>query len=496
MTSTVTTTSRNIPKLPIRFGDSVGPFRIGSNVNDIILYITSEMPNSPIEIIYPHHEHVLKEETVIVFVEYGLRLRFQAVSQRLYVIDVFDLSRVGALMNGSVFGGGPDMQSSFDALHKVLGASFPGRFIEDGVYFLGYDGVSFCFTLPADANSFGSASNTMNAMASSHSSAGEYVLNRVLVHPFDLDLDLEDPSRYPDIGPITARVHIQSKSTESCSRSSTTLYALSSVGSEYSPIRLGMCPQDVISVLGNPDIVAAYAYAANTQSLYRYEYRARGLELFFCPTTSSLQRITLHNNLPGSADFGRMSRCAFQIVHGDIVSDSIGAVPSLQEQSNHQHKLPSRPEDTSKSRSKNSSRTESSGAGDLTRKQSPPAAVSQTRDLSSMTPLSLSISATDASRCVCSPLTSAKFVPPPHMKAVEYTTSWDEAKSTLQHWLGTGVRAMPAALKAPAPGCPLPSTKLFGYPEISMVFEVSSGGVISSVSILTTFSDASPSPLS
>jgi hypothetical protein len=115
-------------------GSGVGPFRLGIGVNDALALLrNSFLPRRPkVEVIYSA-EAPLKKDLVLGVRELGMLLRFEPVSQRLRLLDVFDIDKLVLTYRGRPIAprGTNTSTISFLALYKLLGPTFPGTFDEN-----------------------------------------------------------------------------------------------------------------------------------------------------------------------------------------------------------------------------------------------------------------------------------------------------------------------------------------------------------------------------
>lgn len=161
-------------------GAGIGPFRLGLRLPTVLAILDADNEQEhllPHRLLH-HHGDSLKYDLVLDVPSHGMQLRFDPVSQRLWVVDCYDLRRValayrppggisggggGGLGGGGARGGGGGGRGgggevfsgaaampSFAKVLKLFGPTFPGGFDESlGAYPLVYRGVAFFFPLPA-----------------------------------------------------------------------------------------------------------------------------------------------------------------------------------------------------------------------------------------------------------------------------------------------------------------------------------------------------------
>ncbi|KAG5061002.1 hypothetical protein JHK87_002031 [Glycine soja] len=94
-------------------------------------------------------EEPLKLDIVISFPDHGFHLRFDPWSQRLRLIEIFDVKRLQMRYSTSLIGG-PSTLATFVAVYALFGPTYPGIFDKDrGIYTLFYPGLSFAFPIPS-----------------------------------------------------------------------------------------------------------------------------------------------------------------------------------------------------------------------------------------------------------------------------------------------------------------------------------------------------------
>jgi hypothetical protein len=94
-------------------------------------------------------EEPLRYDLVASFPEHGFHLRFEPRSQRLRLIEVFDIQRLQMRYATSSIGG-PSIAATFVAVYALFGPTFPGTYDTNRcIYTLFYPGLSFAFPIPA-----------------------------------------------------------------------------------------------------------------------------------------------------------------------------------------------------------------------------------------------------------------------------------------------------------------------------------------------------------
>ncbi|EXC35396.1 hypothetical protein L484_026721 [Morus notabilis] len=135
--------------LDLRPGLGLGPFSLGMPICEAFAQI-EQQPNI-YDVVHVKHfdEDPLKLDIVISFPDHGFHLRFDSWSQRLRLIEIFDVKRLQMRYATSLIGG-PSILATFVAVYALFGPTFPGIYDKDiGVYFLFYPGLSFAFPIPS-----------------------------------------------------------------------------------------------------------------------------------------------------------------------------------------------------------------------------------------------------------------------------------------------------------------------------------------------------------
>ncbi|KAL1316505.1 UPF0183 protein At3g51130 isoform X2 [Arachis ipaensis] len=281
-----------------------------------------------------YDEEPLKLDIVISFPDHGFHLRFDPWSQRLRLIEIYDVKRLQMRYSTSLIGG-PSTLATFVAVYALFGPTYPGIFDKErGIYTLFYPGLSFAFPIPSQYTD--------------------------CCHDGGVELPLE----FPDgTTPVTCRVSIYDSSSGKkvgvgslMDKASAPPLPAGSIYMEEVHVKLGeelhftvgtqhipfgACPQDVWTELGrpcgihqkqvDPMVIHSASDLRPRTTLcgdYFYNYFTRGLDILFDGQTHKIKKFVLHTNYPGHADFNSYIKCNF-VIHG---SDSAGE--SFQEVNN------------------------------------------------------------------------------------------------------------------------------------------------------------------
>jgi hypothetical protein len=307
--------------LDLRPGLGLGPFSLGMPICEAFAQI-EEQPNI-YDVVHVKYfdEEPLKLDIVISFPDHGFHLRFDPWSQRLRLIEVFDVKRL-QMRYANVLIGGQAALATFVEVYALFGPTFPGIYDKERrVYTLFYPGLSFAFPIPS-----------------------QYA---ECIHDGEAELPLE----FPDgTTPVTCRISIYDKTTDSkvgvgslMSKASTPPLPAGSLYMEEVHVKLGQelwfktggqqipfgsSPQDVWSELGRPcgihqkqvDQMMIHSASDPRPPIcgdYFYNYFTRGLDILFDGQTHKIKKFVLHTNYAGHADFNSYMKCNFVIYTSD-----------------------------------------------------------------------------------------------------------------------------------------------------------------------------------
>ncbi|XP_068640141.1 PHAF1 protein At3g51130-like isoform X1 [Aristolochia californica] len=310
--------------LDLRPGLGIGPFTLGMPICEAFAQIEQQPNIYDVVHVKYHDEEPLKLDVVISFPDHGFHLRFDSWSQRLRLIEVYDVKRLQMRYATSLIGG-PSILATFVAVYKIFGPTFPGIYDKErGVYTLFYPGLSFAFPIPSQYTD--------------------------CCHDGEAELPLE----FPDgTTPVTSRVSIYDGSQDTKvgvgSLMSKAVAPPLPVGSLYMEevhvklggelyltvggqhIPFGASPQDVWTELGRPcgihqkQVDQMMIHSASDPRPrttlcgdYFYNYLTRGLDILFDGQTHKIKKFVLHTNFPGHADFNSYIKCNFVIFTSEV----------------------------------------------------------------------------------------------------------------------------------------------------------------------------------
>jgi hypothetical protein len=291
-------------------GKGLGDFYLGMSIADAINVIQQNIDDiSNVELKF-NESDPLNMDIIFDLTEDGFLLRFEPASQRLKMIEIYDVPKVTLSYCGSVFSG-PHVPPTFVLIYSRFGPSYPGDYNSaKNAYYLHYPNLSFTFPIPAKYHSL------YTDITAQHS---------------------ELPVEFPDgTTPITTRIYIYNGQTLSSPSlpqlPPSSLYfepVIVTVGSglfftkRNASLGFDSSPQDVISELGPPtrvyykeeDKMRIHSGLSEGVSYadYFYNYFSLGLDFLFDALTHTVKKILLHTNFPTHFEFNLYSKCNFQI---------------------------------------------------------------------------------------------------------------------------------------------------------------------------------------
>ncbi|KAK6922638.1 Phagosome assembly factor 1 [Dillenia turbinata] len=321
--------------LDLRPGLGIGPFSLGMPICEAFAQI-EQQPNI-YDVVHVKYldEDPLKLDIIISFPDHGFHLRFDPWSQRLRLVEIFDIERLQMRYATSLIGG-PSTLATFVAVYKLFGPTFPGTYDKDrGVYTLFYPGLSFAFPIPtqyADCFHDGEAELPLE-----FPDGTTPVMCRVSIYDSSMDKKVGvgsfmDKASAP---PLTVgslymeEVHVKVGQLH--------FYIISSswgrvmVYGWWSAYPFGASPQDVWTELGRPCgiyqkqvdqmVIHSASDPCPRTTLcgdYFYNYFTRGVDILFDGQTHKIKKFVLHTNYPGHANFNSYIKCNFVIYVSDF----------------------------------------------------------------------------------------------------------------------------------------------------------------------------------
>lgn len=152
MANNNTTPAPNIIELEVSPGQAVGPFQLGTSLNQLISFIEAQVQLLPRVDFKYSAESPLEVDYVLHLPENGITLRVEPNSQRLRVIDIWDFSRLHLTYSGADLSHhSGKVVPTFVLVYKLFGPTFPGDLdAQDSTYALHYPGITFIFPIPKE----------------------------------------------------------------------------------------------------------------------------------------------------------------------------------------------------------------------------------------------------------------------------------------------------------------------------------------------------------
>ncbi|CAM8915597.1 unnamed protein product [Rhodiola kirilowii] len=307
--------------LDLRPGSGIGPFSLGMPICESFAQI-EQQPNI-YDVVHVKYldEDPLKLDIVISFPNHGFHLRFDPHSQRLRLIEIFDVNHLQMRYATSLIGG-PSTLATFVAVYALFGPTGTGMYDkEKGVYFLIYTGLSFAFPIPTQFSDCIPDGEAELPLEFPDSSSTTTVTSRVSIYDSSTDSKVGIGSKMGKA--ISPPLPVGSLYMEEVH------FKLGeemwfTVGGQHIPF--GASPQDVLTDLGRPceihlkQVDQMVIHSASDPrpriplcSDYFYNYFTRGLDILFDGQTHKVKKFVLHTNYPGHANFNSYMRCNFFI---------------------------------------------------------------------------------------------------------------------------------------------------------------------------------------
>ena len=328
-------------------GHSIGPYVLGTDLNEILNRRHSQALPAHIQMRLLHSSHKL----IVDIPDLKLSLRFDPLSQRLWAIDCYDLEHfttwhtewqsnknttTTATSNNNNNAPSrtphPTTPPTFASILRQFGPTFPSSYdIGLDIYPLKYRGVTFGFPLPPQFRSlYTPESNTMPIRLPDGS---EIVATKASIH---IGTDVRSPSLPSNlkVGDVHVTLALQlHRDPNGGNQQWCSDFALKMEHSKRR-VRRNDPAQRVLSELGAPSNVhlpkrkqqsnvrSAFTSASGSGSGfgsggecdYFFNYFHLGFDIMFDGNTHTVKKIVCHNNVPGCIDFGVYRRCHFRLL--------------------------------------------------------------------------------------------------------------------------------------------------------------------------------------
>jgi len=336
-------------------GERLGCFALGLGINDALSLLRRQfVPLRPrVDVIYSQARPL--EHDIIVRVEdFGLQLRFDPNSQRLRLIELYEIGKVDVMYAGSL------VKPILLDLYKQFGPTYPGTFERDfDQYVLRYTGLCLMFRLPDEVKDKYTETDELPLELPNGRSPP---LTRLMVfRGFS-----ETSPGTPDAVKPGAVAALTSSISPDMSLTSLSPWYPEKVLIKIAPglsapttisfltrqrqLAIGSSVQDIIAQLGQPSRIffkednrmrihsstsppAGRAGGPRTShppiaiapqdrdpgtcfqaTDYFYNYFTAGIDLLIDGHSHTLKKMIAHTNFPGHAEFSQYNKCDFRVV--------------------------------------------------------------------------------------------------------------------------------------------------------------------------------------
>lgn len=275
----------------------------------------------------------LSMDMILNLTQDGIKLIFDSVSQRLKIIEIYNLSKVKLKYCGKHFNS-PQVQPNIEKINSSFGATRPAVYdATQQLFTVNFRGLAFLFPIPADArfepNVHGLGSIPLPSKNAAH-------VNKIYIYGGTGLSDL----RIPPIPNSCFCGNIFLEKAEAIIKKDIPMgmrfYLLADNASQgRSPeakrqpfarsISFGDAVQDVISALGAPHKIffksedkmkihsKSFSVDKQQTSDYFFNYFTLGVDILLDASTHQVKKFILHGNFPGHYNFNIYHRCNFEI---------------------------------------------------------------------------------------------------------------------------------------------------------------------------------------
>ncbi|KAH7728429.1 hypothetical protein AAVH_03740 [Aphelenchoides avenae] len=307
---------------------------LGAGINQVISALqNASRAIKSVELIYDNKEPLERDITITLKNE-GIRLLFDAKTQRLKIIEVFNFKNITLQYCNNVFSA-PDEEANVSKVENCFGATHPGVYDEkQKMYLLHWRGVSFCFpakepsavSQPAYAHGLGSLNFVNSSLP---------LLERMTIFAGSSPNDM----RLPEVPAVVRCGNLFLESLESVNENGRITGLKLRLEVEVPPrqagdlkriertVRFGDTQETVLAALGAPsktfcksDEKMLIQKGSSSENLKKddrpdffFNYFTLGLDILFDCDSRRVLKFVLHTNIPGHYDFAIYSRCKFAI---------------------------------------------------------------------------------------------------------------------------------------------------------------------------------------
>lgn len=306
-------------------------FILGTHFSQSIASIQHQVGTiKGVEISYCDREPLAFDLT-IKLTQDGIKLVFDSLSQRLKVIEIYDLSLVRLKYCDLLFNC-PDVSPTIEQIDQSFGATRPGVFEpERQIFTLTFRGLAFEF--PADTKFQPSYGGSRRELGKLQFPPGESpTVSHLAIYSGNSLADCVAPSPPPSHMPaLTCRAVDVIRSGRRTCGLNITFEAAGMDGRSRSEavirkLKFGDSVQDIMSAVGAPNRIFyksedkmkihspnAHRKSAALKSDYFYNYFLIGMDVLFDARTNRVKKFILHTNFPGHYNFNMYHRCEFHL---------------------------------------------------------------------------------------------------------------------------------------------------------------------------------------
>eukprot|EP00029_Vermamoeba_vermiformis_P005177 TRINITY_DN1725_c0_g1_i1.p1 TRINITY_DN1725_c0_g1~~TRINITY_DN1725_c0_g1_i1.p1 ORF type:complete len:446 (-),score=156.25 TRINITY_DN1725_c0_g1_i1:131-1468(-) len=330
----------------------VGPFIIGSSISEVIAQIR-ENSHIFLKADFKYNEKdPLSTGMIIDLVTNGIELRFDARSQRLEIVRLYDLKRVELLYSGQTLSSAWAQPSVYQ-ISKVFGPSIPGTYDQQQTLFkLSFPGICFTFPIPEARRQSEEVKNGKMPVFEDVKVGAVYVSSFQQRKEDDEKKELQMSK---ELAPVTSVLSLwevwvipsQGMWLQRAGGLGNSLGGGSEDGSDTDSknnsvgavsartLTFGSSPQDVLVALGPPDQIfyklhdpmrihrpVAVPVPGRGRVIeerllndeYFYNYFRLGFDILFDGEEHVIKKFVLHTNYPTDPHFNQYARCNYRVI--------------------------------------------------------------------------------------------------------------------------------------------------------------------------------------
>jgi hypothetical protein len=324
--------------------EGAGPYKLGMLLNACIGVL--KRANKKFALLYDESAS-LETDICLRVHDDGVNLRFEPRSQRLLLIDVYNLSKVKLSLcregANTVFADGGDVLPTFLLIYELFGPTYPGHYNSQyDAYFLDYRGLCLLFPIPEefrhlyqrDGGSTNCANGGNNDVPLELPDGTTPAATRFFIYHGASVLDPTLPAPAASSVPSSPSSSLIYPAPVQVQLWGTMTINFPSLGCSISTCSSA---QDVIHRLGTPPSVffkggsTHHNHPASNQAQsiggakdYFFNYFHLGMDLLFDARSHLLKKAVLRTNFPGHPEFHSYVKCHFK-----LLLPAAGADPAL-----------------------------------------------------------------------------------------------------------------------------------------------------------------------